>query len=144
MRDADLMKLYSARLLALAAAIPHAGRLEAADGSGTARSVQCGSVVTVDVALENGRIVRFAQEVRACALGQAAAAAVGGAILGRSAAEVAAAREALAAMLAGGPVPPAPFDALEALLPAQDYPNRHASVLLSLDATLKALDAADR
>ena len=43
---------------------------------------------------------------------------------------------------AGGPVPDAPFEALEALLPARDFKNRHASILLAWEATLAALDQA--
>jgi NifU-like protein involved in Fe-S cluster formation len=43
---------------------------------------------------------------------------------------------------AGGPAPEAPFGGLEVLLPARDYKNRHASILLALDATLAAFDEA--
>ena len=65
------------------------------------------------------------------------------AILGRSREEVAQARAELEAMLKrGGPVPAAPFDGLAVLLPARDYANRHASILLALDATLAAMDEA--
>jgi len=39
-----------------------------------------------------------------------------------------------------GPVPSAPFDGLEVLLPAKDYKNRHASILLTLDAAVAAID----
>ena len=42
----------------------------------------------------------------------------------------------------GGPPPGPPFEALEALLPARDYSNRHASILLAWDATLAAFDEA--
>ena len=42
----------------------------------------------------------------------------------------------------GGPVPQTPFNGLEVLLPARDYANRHASILLALDATLDAMDQA--
>ena len=41
---------------------------------------------------------------------------------------------------AGGPPPAAPFHELEVLLPARDYKNRHASILLAWDATLAAFD----
>ena len=96
--------------------------------------------MTVDLRVENGRISAFAQDVKACALGQAAAAVVGGAILGRSLAEVEAGRDALRAMLKdNGPVPAAPFDGFEVLIPARDYKNRHASILLALEATAEAL-----
>lgn len=143
MSDGDLMALYSRRILALAADIPHLGRLEAPQGKGRARSPQCGSTVTAEVVLENGRVVGFAQEVRACALGQASAAVLGGVVLGRSADELRAAHDGLKAMLAGGPAPAAPFDGLEALIPARDFPNRHASILLAWEATLTAIADAE-
>ena len=140
MSDSDLVKLYSGRILALAADIPHLGRLPEPMGSARKRSPLCGSTVTVDLRVENGRISAFAQDVKACALGQAAAAVVGGAVLGRSLAEVEAARDALRAMLKdNGPVPAAPFDGFEVLIPARDYKNRHASILLALEATAEAM-----
>ncbi|MDO5613434.1 MAG: iron-sulfur cluster assembly scaffold protein [Paracoccus sp. (in: a-proteobacteria)] len=143
MSDQDLMQLYSRRILALTAAIPHLGRLPAPQGSAMRRSPQCGSTVTVDVVLDGGKVTDFAQEVRACALGQASAAVLGSAVIGHTRDEIAAARDALEAMLKrGGPVPGAPFEALEALSPARDFPNRHASILLAWDATLAALDTA--
>ena len=144
MSDSDLIKLYSQRILALAADIPHLGSLEAADGHARKRAPMCGSTVAVDLRLENGRIAAFAQDVQACALGQASASVLGDVVLGRSRDEVQNARDALEAMLREcGPTPAAPFDGLAVLIPARDYPNRHASVLLAFDATLAALDAAE-
>ncbi len=143
MSDTELMQLYSRRILALAGDIPHLGRLDASAGSAHKRSPQCGSSVTVDVRLSDGLIADFAQEVRACALGQASAAVLGRAVIGRSPSEIAEARAALAAMLqAQGPVPQGVFAELETLLPARDFPNRHASILLAWDALLAAIDAA--
>lgn len=143
MSDSDLVKLYSGRILELAADIPHLGRLAAPDGTAKKRSPLCGSTVTVDLTLDGDRIASYAQDVKACALGQASASVTARAILGRTRDQVAQARAELEAMLKrGGPVPAAPFDGLEVLLPARDYANRHASILLSLDATLAAMDAA--
>ncbi|RBO54624.1 iron-sulfur cluster assembly scaffold protein [Rhodovulum sp. BSW8] len=140
----DLIKLYSQKILALAAEIPHLDRLEAPMGTARKRSPLCGSTVTVDLDVEDGRIVRFGQDVKACALGQAAASVVGAAILGRTRAEIETARNQLRAMLKDeGPAPSAPFEGLEVLLPARDYRNRHASIMLSLEATLHAFDAAE-
>jgi len=139
----DLMKLYSDRILALAADIPHIGRLDAPQGTATKRSPLCGSTVTVDVSLDDGRVAAFAQDVKACALGQSSASVLGAAVVGRSRDEIQRGRDQLNAMLKeGGPVPGAPFEGLEALLPARDYKNRHASILLTWDATLAAIDAA--
>ena len=137
--DTDLIKLYSGRILELAADIPHLGRLDAPDASVRKRSPLCGSTVTVDMCMQDGRVTAYAQDVKACALGQAAASVVGGAILGCTPQQVAQARDALKAMLKeDGPTPPAPFDGLEVLRPAQAYKNRHASILLALDAAAEA------
>jgi NifU-like protein involved in Fe-S cluster formation len=143
----DLMKLYSQRILALAAGIPHVGRLEHPQGSAMKRSPLCGSTVTVDVTLdgtgEDGRIADFAQDVKACALGQSSASVLGAHAIGRTRAEIAAARDQLKAMIKeDGPAPEAPFEDLEVLRPARDYKNRHASILLAWEATLAAMDEA--
>jgi len=140
----DLIKLYSARILALTADIPHLGRLENPQASIRKRSPLCGSTVTVDLDLEGGRVSRFAQEVKACALGQAAASVLGGAVLGRSVAELEQAAAQLEAMLkADGPVPEAPFEGFEALIPAREFKNRHTSILLAVQASAEAARQAE-
>lgn len=141
--DDDLIKLYSQRILALASDIPHVGRLPAPQVTARKRSPLCGSTVTVDLVLEEGRIAGFGQDVKACALGQAAASVLGRAVIGCTRDDVARARDQLKLMLkSGGPVPDAPFDGFEVLLPARDYKNRHASILLALEATVTACDEA--
>ena len=144
MSDSDLVKLYSGRILALAADIPHLGKLENADGSAMKRSPQCGSTVTAHVRMDGDRIADFGQEVRACALGQASAGVLGQAVIGATRAYLARGAAQLTAMLKdGGPVPDAPWQGLEVLIPARDYPNRHASIMLSWLAALEAIDAVD-
>jgi NifU-like protein involved in Fe-S cluster formation len=141
--DQDLMKLYSQRILSLAASIPHVGRLERPDGSAMKRSPLCGSTVTVDLRVEDGKITDFAQDVKACALGQSSASVLGSQVIGRTRAEIARGRDQLRAMIKeGGPTPEAPFGGLEVLKPARDYKNRHASILLAWQATLAAMDEA--
>lgn len=141
--EQDLMKLYSERILALAAGISHLGRLDAADGTAMKRSPLCGSTVTIDVKLADGRVSDFAQDVKACALGQASAAVLAADVVGRTRDEIAAGRESLKALIKeDGPIPPAPFGELENLRPARDYKNRHASILLAWDAALAAIDSA--
>lgn len=139
----DLIKLYSQRILALAAGIPFTERLDDPQVTARKRSPLCGSTVSVELRIEAGRISEFGQDVKACALGQAAAAVLGRQVIGRTRADIARARDQLRAMLkSGGPVPDAPFDDFEVLLPARDYKNRHASILLALEATLDAFDQA--
>ncbi|MDF1718457.1 MAG: iron-sulfur cluster assembly scaffold protein [Antarcticimicrobium sp.] len=143
--DTDLIKLYSARILALAADIPHLGRLDGPDATVKKRSPLCGSTVTVDVKVKDNRIADFGQDVKACALGQASASVVGGVIIGVTRAQVEAARDQLKAMLKqDGPAPDAPFEGLEVLRPAREYKNRHASILLALEATAEAMEQAEQ
>jgi NifU-like protein involved in Fe-S cluster formation len=143
MSDSDLIKLYSGRILELAADIPLTEPLPQPDGTARKRSPLCGSTVTVEVAIRDGRVAGYSQQVRACALGQAAASVTGAAIVGCTEAQVIRARDQLKAMLTeNGPVPEAPFGELGVLLPAREFRNRHASILLALDAAVEAIAAA--
>lgn len=142
MADADLIKLYSQRILALAADIPHSARLAAPEASATKRSPLCGSTVTVDVAIEGGRIADLGMDVKACALGQASAAILGAGALGKTREELAAGRDALKTMLKADGAPSAAFPDMAVLEPAREYKNRHASILLCWDAIVDAMDQA--
>lgn len=144
MSDTDLVKLYSGRILELAADMPATEPLDDPQAVVKKRSPLCGSTVTVSLSLApDGRIERYAQDVKACALGQASASVSGRVMVGRSAGEILQARDELRAMLKDGARPPeAPFDGLEVLVPARDFRNRHASILLALDATVEAMAKA--
>ncbi|WP_438959711.1 iron-sulfur cluster assembly scaffold protein [Nereida sp.] len=138
--EADLIKIYSAQILQLTTELSRVGRLDAPSHSAKRRAPLCGSSVTVDLLVEDGVIHDYAHDVKACALGQAAASVVAKNIIGRSTAQVVATRDALARLLAeDGPVPQAPFEGFEVLRAAKDYKNRHASIMLSLDAACDAL-----
>jgi NifU-like protein involved in Fe-S cluster formation len=66
-------------------------------------------------------------------------------VIGRSRAEIETARDQLKAMLKeGGPPPGPPFEGYEVLEPARDYRNRHASIMLALEATAEAMAEAER
>lgn len=139
--ETDLIKLYSGRILALAADIPHTERLESPQASIKKRSPLCGSTVTIDLSMNDGKVSAFGQDVKACALGQAAASVVGAAIIGCTPEQAFTARDQLRALLKGsGVVPAAPFDGFEVFLPAAAYKNRHASILLSIEASCEAIE----
>ncbi|MCJ2072124.1 iron-sulfur cluster assembly scaffold protein [Methylobacterium sp. J-030] len=134
--------IYNRRILELAADIPRLGRLANPDATATAHSRLCGSTVTVDLVLgEDGRVVDFAQEVRACALGQASSSLMGRHVVGASAEELRAIRETMRAMLKEkGPAPSGAWADLAVLEPVRDFKARHASTLLTFDAVVDALD----
>ncbi|MDP3854505.1 iron-sulfur cluster assembly scaffold protein [Phenylobacterium sp.] len=135
--------LYSAKLLKLAANLPHSGRLAAPHASSEKIAKLCGSRVVVDVALEDGLVSDFAQEVKACALGQASASVLGANVLGASLSEIEMARDQFRAMLKQGATPPeGRFSDLSMLAPVKDYPARHASALLAFEAAADAVRQA--
>ncbi|MDB5465539.1 MAG: NifU-like protein involved in Fe-S cluster formation [Phenylobacterium sp.] len=135
--------LYSAKLLKLAANLPRAGRLAAPQASVEKISKLCGSRVLVDVVVEDGLVADFAQEVKACALGQAAASVLGAHVVGASLQELEVARDQFRAMLKqGAPAPDGRFSDLSMLAPVKDYPARHASTLLAFEAVTEAVREA--
>ena len=137
-------ELYSARILTLAANLAHSGRLPAPEGTGERVAKLCGSKAVVDVTLDaEGRIATFAQDVKACALGQAAAGVLGEAVIGATAKELSAARDAMLAMLkSGGEGPEGRFEGLRALKQPADSPPRHAPTMVAIEATLDAVREA--
>ena len=82
------------------------------------------------------------QEVKACALGQASAALMGAGALGRSAADLAAARDALAAFLAGNRDDPGDWASLAIFAEARPFTARHRSILLAFEAAAEAASLA--
>ncbi len=137
-------QIYNRRILELAADIPRLGRLDQPDATATAHSKLCGSTITVDLTLHDGRVADYAQEVRACALGQASASIMARNIVGSTPQELREAREALRRMLKeNGPPPGGKWADLAVLEPVRDYKARHASTLLAFDAVVDALGKAE-
>ncbi len=140
-----LFRLYSKRILALTTELAEIGRLENPDATVTKRSPLCGSTVTVDLRMRDGRVAEYGHDVKACALGQASSAVLGKHVHGMSARELHQLRDQLEAMLrSNAPPPDGAFGELEVLLPAREFKNRHASILLAYNAAAEAADIAER
>ncbi len=137
-----LDSVYNRRILELAADIPRLGRLEQADASATAYSKLCGSTITVDLAVNDDRVADFAQEVKACALGQASASIMARNIIGAKADELRRLREGVRRMLKENAPPPAEgrWQDIAVLEPVRDYKARHASTMLTFDAVVSAIE----
>ena len=137
--------LYSRDILRLASSIPHLGRLERPQASSEKSSPVCGSRIAVDVALDaEGRVAEIGQEVKACALGQASASLMGAHAVGRTRAEIQAARDSLAAYLSGRSERPGEWPGLHVFAEARRVPARHASILLAFDAAAEAAALAQK
>ncbi len=132
--------VYNKRILELAGDIPNIGRLPHPDASTTAHSKLCGSTVTVDLAMEGGKVTDFAHEVRACALGQASSSIMARNVVGSSAEELREVRDTMRKMLKeNGPPPGGKWADLRVLEPVRNYQARHASTMLTFDAVVDAI-----
>lgn len=133
-------EIYNRQILGFAADIPRLQRLAAPDATAVAISRLCGSKVTVDVAMKEGVVTDFGQEVKACALGQASSSIMARHVVGSTPGELRAVRDQMYKMLKEeGPAPTGKWAELEALLPVRDFKARHASTLLTFDAVVDAV-----
>jgi NifU-like protein involved in Fe-S cluster formation len=136
----ELDDIYNMKILEFAADIPRSKRLDHADATAEAQSKLCGSTIEIDLKVADERITDFGQTVKACLLGQAAAAIVGREIVGTSIDEFSETHAQMKAMLRqGAAAPDGRWADLGTLAPVKDYPHRQASVLLVFEAISKAL-----
>ena len=137
-------EIYNRQILGFAADIPRLQRLAAPDATAMAISRLCGSKVTVDVAMKDGVVSDFGQEVKAWALGQASSSIMARHVVGSTPEELRAVRDQMYRMLKEeGPPPTGKWGELEALLPVRDFKARHASTLLTFDAVVDAVTQAE-
>jgi nitrogen fixation NifU-like protein len=132
--------LYAKDVLRWAAIAHGAGVLAPHDAAGSAHNPACGDRLSVTLTLDNdGRIAAMAHDTKACVLAQASASILGAHLKGADKTSVEELRTTVAAMLKGEAPPPSPFADYAALTGANPYRNRHACVLLPIDAVLDAL-----
>ncbi len=135
-------ELYSREILRRTTQLMHVGHLDQPQATADKVSKLCGSTIHVELNMSGDTVADFAQQVQACALGQAAAAIVSQHIVGATAGEVFAARDSLRSLLKGEVVKfPERFDDLKILSNVKDYPARHASTLLALEAVTAAISS---
>ncbi|HKH81787.1 MAG TPA: iron-sulfur cluster assembly scaffold protein [Methylovirgula sp.] len=136
-----LNDVYSAKILELAANIPRQGRLAAPDATARAHSKLCGSTVIVDLVMRDGKVIDFAHDVKACALGQAAASIMARNVIGATGPELRHLRDQVRAMLKENGAPPQGKWAEIAILePVRDFKARHMSTMLTFEATVDAVE----
>lgn len=137
--------IYNERILEFAGNIGRIGRLQDPDATARAHSRLCGSTVTVDVKMAEGRIADFAHDVKACALGQASSSIMARNVVGSTPAELRDLRGAMHRMLKeNGPPPDGRWADLRYLEPVRDYKARHTSTLLTFDAVVEAVDKIEK
>lgn len=141
-----LDKVYSEKLLHFAGNISLTRRLDAPDVTVRKHAKMCGSTIEIDVNFTpDGRVAQFGQTAKACALGQAAASIVAQHIIGATASEIRTAQTSMRQMLKNGDMKPqGRFTDLHYLAPVKDFPARHQSSMLILDALVEAFDKKEK
>lgn len=136
-------EIYNAKILEFAGNLPLTGVLPDAEGSAERQSKLCGSRIRVHLKLDGDTVAAFSHEVKACALGQASASILARNVIGATVDEISTARDAMIAMLkADGEGPEGRFADMRFLKPVRDYKARHASTMLTFEATLAAIAEA--
>lgn len=130
-------QLYQEKIVALAKARTGTGKLASPTKSARRDNPLCGDRVTMDVRLENGRIVEIAHQVRGCLLCQASASALASVAVGKDAAGIAGIRhDAERSLGREQGTAAAPFDAFA---PVAAHKSRQDCVLLPFEALKDAL-----
>ncbi|MAI91331.1 iron-sulfur cluster assembly scaffold protein [Ponticaulis sp.] len=137
--------LYHNRVLELSAEIPNIGHLDSPDGKSHKVSRVCGSEIWVELNLSDNleTITDVAVTSKACALGAATLSVFSEHAVGAHVDEVYEARDTMKAMLKeNGPPPTGRFWELRHLEGVREYPQRHMSTMLALEAAVAAIEDA--
>lgn len=132
--------IYSDKILEYAAHISRIGRLNNPDATSKKYAHPCGSIITVDLKVENHIVKDFSHEIHACVLGQASASLLASHIIGQTTQDLKILRKIIYQMLTqNGPSPQSPFEDFSCLEPIKDYKMRHAATLLPFDAVMDCI-----
>ena len=142
--DDAMLQLYNRELMALSAQVSAPKPLERPDAKATVVSLICGSEVTVELALKEGRIEDFGYAIEACSLTKAVTAIMARAACGKKREDIAAVAVAVQDMLEKkAPPPSGDWAALKILVPVIDYKARHETIMLPFVAVEKAFAAVN-
>ena len=121
-----------------------AGTMEEPDAHVTVDNPVCGDRVTMEIRLSDVGVAAVAHKVRGCLLCEAAASVIGANAPGATRAEIAAARDAVTALIEDGvEIPVDGWSELSIFQPVTAHKSRHHCVLLPFEALSRALQMAD-
>lgn len=135
----SVARLYTPQLLGLTVELAAWPPMENLPLHGSARSPTCGSTLGIDLALDPaGAIDTLGLRVRACAVGQAAAAIFARHAVGKDLAAIASAHDRIGGWLDAEALI-ADWPDLGLLAAAREFPGRHGAILLPWKAAIAAL-----
>ncbi len=136
--------LYQQEIIELSRKSRARGRLDAPNASARADNPLCGDRVTIDLALDKGRITAFGHRVRGCALCEAAAEIIAENGLGMGGEEMATIERVTRSFMENHDTEH-PWARLSVLGPVRQVKSRHDCVLLPFTAVNRAfLQASER
>ena len=137
----EASRLYTSDMLASAVELASWPPVETAALQGEARSRACGSTIAMDLDLTpDDRIETLGMRVRACVVGQAAAAIFARHARGKGLTDIQTAHAAMEAWLEGD-APTPDWPGIDLIAPARHYRGRHGAMLLPWKAALAALSS---
>lgn len=137
----EASKLYTSEMLSLAVELAGWPPADSLALHGESRSPTCGSTIAMDLGIDpQGRIQDIGMRVRACAIGQAAAAIFARNAPGHNAGELDTTLADLKAWLTGDADLP-DWPGLKVIEPARSFPGRHGAILLPWQAAIAALSS---
>lgn len=135
--------LYSTDLLRLAVEAASYPRLSEPDASEDARAPLCGSRIALDIRLDDAdHVLAIGLDVNACAVGQASAAILASAVVGRTVDDLRHMADALALWLTDTTAPMPDWPRIVELAEARTYHARHGAILLPWRAAASAAHRA--
>ena len=133
-------ELYQKNLMRLAANATGSGHLDHPDHEGTLDNPTCGDRITLQVKMQDGKIVEIAQENRACLLCQAAASLLTENAVGLTLDDLDRVIDTIKSILQNGAeTADAPWEKLSYFVPVKEHKSRHICVLLPFNALKKIL-----
>ena len=137
-------ELYQRAILGKAREATGAGTMADADARVTVNNPVCGDRVTMEIRLSDDGVAALAHKVRGCLLCEATASVIGANAPGATRAEIAAARDAVTALIEDGvEIPADGWSELSIFQPVTAHKSRHNCVLLPFEALSRALKEAD-
>lgn len=136
--------LYQKAILGKAREATGAGTIEQPDAHVVVDNPVCGDRVTMEIRLSDSGVAAVAHKVRGCLLCEAAASIIGANAPGATRTEIAAARDAVTALIQdGAEIPADGWSELSIFQPVTSHRSRYNCVLLPFEALSRALKAAD-
>ena len=135
--------LYQQEIIELSRKSRARGRLDAPNASARVDNPLCGDRVTIDLALDNGRITAFGHRVRGCALCEAATEIIAENGLGMGVEEMAAIERATRTFIENHDAEH-PWTRLSVFAPVRQVKSRHDCVLLPFTAVNRAFFQANQ